>query len=210
MRPNVSDRHQGDNVDRIKSAYELAMEKVEGLAAPTKEKRLEWEAVPKGQKLAATHMKGQEGLATGLAEVSDEERQHVLRGAIEVLTANLQLPKNEAVEKTTARAAEGIRQALGDNPETKEVLGRIDYVAEQFKTNGEQQRQQAYQQLVQQFQAQVQQMMRQQGPAMAANQMPNVETMPEFQGEWARLRVQMDEQYEGYLAEYRKAIQALV
>ena len=83
-------------------------------------------------------------MATRLAEVSEEERRHVLRGAIEVLTANLQLPKNEAVEKTTARAAEGIRQALGDNAEVQETLGRVDYVAEQFKTNGEQQRKQAF------------------------------------------------------------------
>ena len=99
---------------------------------------------------------------------------------------------------------------MGDSPEAKEVLGQVEYVAEQFKTNGEQQRQQAYQQLVQQFQGQVQQMMRQQGAGTAGSQMPNVETMPEFQGEWARLRTQIDEQYEGYMAEYRKAIQALV
>ena len=183
------------------------MEKLEGLEGPTKEERLEWDAVPKGQKLAAAHMKGQEVLATGLVAASEEERRYVLRGAIEVLTANLQLPKNEAVEKTTAQAAEGIRQALGDSPEVQEVLGRVDYVADQFKTHGEQQRQEAYQQLQQQFQAQAQQAMRQQG---AANQPVNVETMPEFQGEWARLRVQMDEQYEQYMAEYRKAIQALV
>ncbi len=197
-------------MDRIKSAYELAMEKVEGLKAPTADQRLEWEAVPKGQKLAAAHMKGQEGLAKGLAEASEAERRHVLRGAIDVLIANLQLPKNEAVDRATARAAEGIRLALGDRKEVQEVLSRIEYVGEQYKTYGEQQRQQAYQQLQQQFMAQVQQMMRQQGGAMAANHAVNVEAMPEFQGEWARMRVQMDEQYEQHLAEYRKEVQALV
>ena len=89
----------------------------------------------------------------------------------------------------------------------QEVTERVAYVNEQFKTYGEQQRQQAMQQLKQQFTAQLEQVMRQRGAAGAPP--GNIETMPEFQQEWMRVRLHLDQQYEGHLEGYRNEIRAL-
>ena len=195
--------------DEIKSAFEKAMEKVErmNLAPPTEAERLSWEAAPKGRKIAASYLNGEETLNSAIAEADPKERPYLIEGAVEVLTASIQLPKHEAAEKTTARALSGIKSLLAGLPGVQEVADRVSYVGEQFKTYGEQQRQQALQQLKQQFTAQLEQVMRQRG---AAGPPPaNVETMPEFQQEWMRVRLHLDQQYEGHLEGYRNEIRAL-
>lgn len=195
--------------DEIKSAFEKAMEKVErmNLAPPTEEERLSWEAAPKGRKIAAAYLKGEETLNSGIAEADAKERPYMIEGAVEVLTASIQLPKHEAAERETARALSGIKSLLAGAPGVQEVTERVSYVGEQFKTYGEQQRQQAMQQLKQQFTAQLEQVMRQRG---ASGPPPgNIETMPEFQQEWMRVRLHLDQQYEGHLEGYRNEIRAL-
>ena len=41
----------------IKSALEIAMEKIEKLGEPTEEERLKWKYVPQGEELAARYLK---------------------------------------------------------------------------------------------------------------------------------------------------------
>lgn len=196
-----------DGTDRIKTAYERAMERIKDLEAPTKENRLEWKGVPAGNKLAAEYLKGEGDLASAVQKTEAELRPYVLRGILEVLTANVQLPRTDAVQKTTDRALEGIRTALRGKPQVKEIIGRAQYVSEQFRTFGNQQRQQVYDQLKQQFTAQVQQALRRKGVAADAN--INVETTPEFQQEWRRVRLQLDQQYDQHLDDFRKEIKSL-
>ena len=104
--------------DEIKSAFEKAMEKVErmNLAPPTEEERLSWEAAPKGRKIAAAYLKGEETLNSGIAEADAKERPYMIEGAVEVLTASIQLPKHEAAERETARALSGIKSLLAGTP----------------------------------------------------------------------------------------------
>ena len=194
--------------DYIKSAFELAMEKVAKLEEPSDDQRKEWEGMPVGRKLAANFLKGDGDLAAGLAECKDAIRAYALRGAVEVLIGNLQLPKHEVAETANNRAIVGIKQVFGENPKAKEIVERVVYVAEQYKTHGAEQQQQAFEQLKQQFTAQVQQMMRQQ-PGAAANQPINVETMPEFQQEWMRTKLRLEQRFESHLDGYRKELELL-
>ena len=43
----------------IKSAREIAMEKIDKLGEPTEEERLEWKYLPEGEKLAARYLKNE-------------------------------------------------------------------------------------------------------------------------------------------------------
>lgn len=195
-------------MSEIKSAFEKAMEKVANLSAPTKEDRLQWAAVPKGQRLAAAYLQEKADLAGALKACPEEERRYVLRGAMEVLTANIQLPRHEMGEKTLRRALAGIKALLGSRAGAANLLERVTYVAEQYKTYGEQQRQQALQQLKQQFQQAVRQQLAQQG--VGANANVNVEQLPEFQQEALRLKVRLEQQYEQHLDAFRGELRALV
>lgn len=196
--------------DEIKSAFEKAMEKVEAmnLEEPSEAERLSWDALPRGRKIAADYLSGEGNLTSAIAEADPKERSYVIEGAIDVLTASIQLPRHETAEKTTTRALDGVKGLLSDAPGIQELAERVAYVVEQFKSYGEQQRQQALQQLKQQFTAQIEQAMRQQGAS--AGQPPNVETLPEFQQEWMRVKLHLDQQYEGHLQGYRDEIKALL
>ena len=42
----------------IKSAREIAMEKIDAMGEPTETERLEWKYLPEGEKLAARYLRG--------------------------------------------------------------------------------------------------------------------------------------------------------
>ncbi len=191
----------------IKSAFEIAMEKVARIQAPTNEQKLEWGATPVGQKLAASFLKDNIDLKKELQGIEEAKRPYVIKSAVEVFTGNIQLPRTPLAETATKRALEGIRQLLGTKKEVAQVLEQVNYVGQQFKAFGDQQRQQTYNQLKQQFTAQLQQALQRQG--RPANPNINVESMPEFQAEWNRVRMQMDDQFEQHLEEYRATLQDL-
>ena len=194
--------------DEIKSAYEKAMERVANLKAPTPKQKMEWDGLPKGQKLAAEFLKGKEEPVAALNAHEQTLRPYVLKGAIDVLAANVALPRTPIAEKSVKRAIEGIRLLLGNKPQTKEIVTRMNYVLDQYKNNGEQQRQQVLQQLKQQFTMQLQQAAQQRGVQVPQN--ANVESMPEFQQEWLRVRAQLDQQYDEHLESFREAVKGFV
>ena len=192
--------------EEIKSAYEKAMEKIANLEGPTPQQRLEWDGVPKGKKIAAVFLKG-EGELAAVQATEPALRQYVVRGAVEVFAANMQLAKTPAQDLALQKSLDGLRFVLKGAPKLDDLLGRVKYVTDQYRTYGDQQRQQAFAQLKQQFQAQVQQAMQRQG--QQANRAMNVETMPEFQAEWMRVRAQLDGQFEGHMDEFRQQLKAL-
>ena len=53
-------------MDKIKSALEIAMEKVEKIGEATNEERLKWKYTPEGEKLAAKYLKRDCNLAVEL------------------------------------------------------------------------------------------------------------------------------------------------
>ena len=195
--------------DRIKSAFEKAMERVEKLEPPPREKQLEWKGVPEGNRLAAEHLRGEVDLGAAVEKHSAEERPYVLRGAIDVLTANIHLPRDDAALRSNDRALDGLRSIFRDKPQVEEIVGRVKYVIEQYVSYGQQQQQQMYEQLKQQFTAQVQEALRQQ-PGLANNASINVESLPEFQQERLRMKVRLDQQYEEHLETYRQEFKSLV
>ena len=98
--------------DRIKSAAEIAMEKIEKLGEPTEEERLSWKYVPEGEKLAARYLKEDCNLAAELNLYDDDDdnaKQYVIKGIEGILIRNINLPKDDITEKNNKRAMEGIK-----------------------------------------------------------------------------------------------------
>lgn len=193
---------------RIKTAFELAMEKIKNLESPSKEKRLEWKGVPEGNRLAADFLKGNGDLAAAVQKADSETRRYVMQGVVEVLAANIQLPRTDAAQKATDRALEGVKALFQKKPKLKEIVERVQYVSNQYRTYGAQQRQQVYDHLKREFMGQVQEALRQKG--VTGDVAVNIETTPEFQQEWMRAKVRLDEQYEQHLEACRNEVKALV
>jgi len=93
----------------IKSALELAMEKIEKLGEVTEEERLRWKYVPEGEKLAARYIKLDCNLVDELSQYEENVRKYVIDGAGEILARNINLPKTDLAKRHNKKAMDGLK-----------------------------------------------------------------------------------------------------
>lgn len=192
----------------IKSAFECAMERVEGLGEASAEDKVKWKHVPEGEKLAARYLKNECNLARELAKYEPVARRYVTDGATETLIRNIDLPRSEFLKVNTERAMEGIRVLRGDNTALESVLDRIRYVINHFEQDGAQQRKQAYEALKSDFRARIERAL-QQRTGISLEMNVDVEREPQFQEEWRATLAQLDSQYYKLLDEYKEKLRAI-
>lgn len=192
----------------IKSAYEIAMEKIKDIGDATPEERLKWKFTPKGEELAGKYMKDQANLQAELDKYKDEERKYVAQGVTSILARIIDLPKNNAIEKNNRKAMEGIKSIKKDKAGVENVFSKIRYIFNHYTEQGEDQKKQVYEQVKMQFTAKLQQAIQQQTGVNGRVNI-DVERHPQFQEEWRKALAQMDAQYLEHLNEYRQALLAL-
>ncbi len=192
----------------IKSAREIAMEKIKELGEATDEERLKWKYVPQGEELAARYLKEGCNLVAELSRYQENVRRYVMGGAAEVLTRNISLPKNEVAKRNNKKVMDGLKVLKSDKVSVENVYSRIRHLFNHYTEQGEQQRKQAYQSLKSEFEAKIQQAMQQQlGLLVRAN--VDVERQPQFQQEWRKIQNQLDSQYLNLLGEYKRELSGI-
>ena len=195
-------------MDDIKSALEIAQEKVEKLGEATEEERLKWKHVPEGEQLAARYLKENVNLIAELGQYPEQIKKYVIRGATGILIRNISLPTSERATKNNRKAMEGIKTLKSDKVSVENVYSRIRHIFNHHAEQGEKQRKQAYEQLKAEFEAKVQQAAQQQlGTDTSAR--INVERLPQFQQEWHRIQRQMESQYLKLLDEYKQELSSI-
>lgn len=194
--------------DEIKSAQEIAREKVARLGEVTDQERLEWQYVPEGEKLAARYLKQGLNLVAELSQYEAKVREYVIKGAEEILARNINLPKDEAVKRTNRRAMDGLKALKSDKVGVENVFSQIRRLFDHYLEAGEQQRRQAYETLKADFNARLQQAVQQQ-TGLPMGMKIDVEREPQFQEEWRRLQAQLDAPYLGHLDQYKQALSSI-
>jgi hypothetical protein len=192
----------------IKSAAEIAREKLEKLGEVTEEERLKWKYLPEGEKLAARYIKGDYNLATELGKYEEKARKYVAGGASDILMRNIVLPKNDLARRNNKKAMEGLKTVKNDKVAVENVFSKMRHVLEHYVQQGEQQKKQAYESLKADFAAKIQQAIRQQ-TGVNAKMKIDVERQPQFQEEWLKLQAQLDAQYIKLLDEYKQEFAAI-
>ena len=81
----------------IKSAREIANEKIEKLGEPTEEERLGWKYLPEGEKLAARFLKSDSELLPELNKYDKKATKYVTEGISHILLKNLIFPKMKLI-----------------------------------------------------------------------------------------------------------------
>ena len=192
----------------IKSAYEIAMEKIKDIESATPEERLKWKFVPKGEELAGKYMKDDANLMTELSKYNDEERKYVVQGVSAILIRNIDLPKNDAIKKHNLKAMDGIKLIKKDKTGVDNVFSKIRYIFNHYAEQGEAQKKAAYEQVKEEFAMKLQQALQQQGAAARVNNI-DIERQPQFQEEWRKMLMRLDAQYLQHLNEYRHELLAV-
>lgn len=190
----------------IKSALEIAMEKIEKLGSVSEEERLKWKYVPEGKKLAARYIKGDGNLNVELKKYEENAKKYVIGGASEILVKNIDLPGDDLIKKNNKRAMEGLKSLKSDKIAVENVFSKMRRIFDHYAGEGEQQRRQAYESLKSEFGAKIQQAMQQQLGTSADMANMDIERQPQFQEEWRHLQTKLDLQYIKLLDEYKQEL----
>jgi hypothetical protein len=193
----------------IKSAYEIAMEKINKIESATAEEKMQWKFVPKGEELAGKYLKDDINLAVELNKYNDQEKKYVVQGISAILVRNIDLPKNDAAKKNNRKAMDGIKLIKNDKIAVENVFSKIRYIFNHYAEQGEAQKKEAYEQVKEQFMIKLQQAMQQQMGSTARMNNIDIERQPQFQEEWRKMLLRLDAQYIQHLNEYKHNLLAL-
>jgi hypothetical protein len=192
----------------IKSAYEIAMEKINKIESATPEERLKWKYIPKGEELAGKYIKDDINLTAELAKYGEQERKYVVQGISSILIRNIDLPKNDAVKKNNKKVMDGLTAIKKDKKALENVFSKIRYIFNHYAEQGEAQKKAAYEQVKEEFAMKLQQALAQQGSAARINSI-DIERQPQFQEEWRKMLIRLDAQYLQHINEYKHELQAI-
>ena len=192
----------------IKSAAEIAREKIEKLGEITEEERLKWKYAPEGEKLAARYLKENCNLTTEIARFDGKAKAVVVKGINDILLRNIGLPRSEAARIATKKAMDGLTAIKNDKVAVENVFSKIRQIFDHYTQQGEQQKQQAYESLKAEFEEKIQQALKQQ-TGVNARMKIDVEKQPQFLEEWQRLQSRLEGQYTTLLDEYKQEISAI-
>ncbi|MDD4876488.1 MAG: hypothetical protein PHQ86_05095 [Dehalococcoidales bacterium] len=193
----------------IKSAFEIANEKIKNLSAVTEEERMKWKYIPEGERLAARYLEEDCNLLNEIKQYDKVSGQYVRAGASEILIRYIMMPKDDLIIKRNKYVMEGIKDLKVNKIAVENVYSNIRRIFSHYTEQGEQQRKQAYESLKNEFETKMQQIAQQQlGIAMTGK--INVERQPQFQEEWRKLQNQIDSQYLQLLNEYKKELSGIL
>ncbi len=192
----------------IKSAREIAMEKVERLGTATDEERLKWKYVPEGGKMAVSYLKQECNLVAELGKYEENIKGYIIKGAGDILIRNINLPKDDLDKRNNRQAMDGLKTIKSDKVGVENVYSKIRRIFEHHVEQGEQQRKQAYESLKTEFEAKVQQALQQQLGSLGGIKV-DVERQPQFQEEWRKLQSRLDSQYLKLLDEYKQELSSI-
>ena len=189
----------------IKSALEIAMEKIEKLGEATDEERLKWRYVPEGERLAARYLKQDCNLVVELSQHEETARKYVIEGADDILIRNINLPRDGLAKRNNKRTMDGLKNLKNDKVAVENVYSKMRRIFNHYEEQGEQQRKQAYESLKAEFETKMQQAVQQQLGSLMRVKI-DVEKQPQFQEEWRRMQTQLDSQYLKLLDEYKQEL----
>ncbi|OGO06389.1 MAG: hypothetical protein A2Y92_00335 [Chloroflexi bacterium RBG_13_57_8] len=189
----------------IKSAAEIAREKLEKIGEPTEQERLKWKYGPEGEKLAALYLKEDTNLVGEIKKHDDKAREFIVASISDILLRNISLPRNEAARRTNKKAMDGIKSVKNDKVAVENVFSRMRHVLDHYVQEGARQKKQAYESLKSEFEAKVQQAIRQK-TGVNARVNVDVEKQPQFLEEWQRVQAQMEAQYLTLLDDYKREL----
>jgi formate dehydrogenase maturation protein FdhE len=192
-------------MSEIKSAAEIAREKLEKIGEPTEQERLKWKYGPEGEKLAALYLKEDTNIINEMKKYDGEAKKIIIASVNDILLRNISLPRNEAARRTNKKSMDGLKALKSDKLAVENVFSKMRHVLDHYSHEGDKQKKQAYESLKAEFEERVQEAIRQKTGVNARVNI-DVEKQPQFQEEWQRLQAQMETQYLTLLDEYKQEL----
>ncbi|MDD5338147.1 MAG: hypothetical protein PHG35_01880 [Dehalococcoidales bacterium] len=192
----------------IKTAAEIAREKLEKIGEPTEEERLKWKYGPEGEKLAALYLRENINLENEIGKFDAKARQIIVDGINDILLRNITLPRNETAQKINAKSIDGLKALKKDKAALENIFTKMQQILNHYVQEGAKQKKEAYAALKAEYEDKIQEAIRKQ-TGVNARMNIDVEKQPQFQEDWQQLQAQMEAQYTRALDEYKKELAAI-
>lgn len=192
-------------MEKIKSAYEKALERVEKITVlPEQLEAMEY--APKGSQAASQYMQDKSfALEEELKKYGEKIQKHLRAGAEETFLSNIRLPENEAAKENNQRAFEGILALKKNKKVVSQVFGEIEHLFTYYAKAINQNYQNLKANMNKHFAVTQQALERQLGTKVKLE----VEKQPEFLQEWRKIQFQINAQYENHLKEHKEKIRQI-
>ena len=190
-------------MSEIKSAFEIAMERINKMSDATDSEKLKWKYLPEGKDLAMKYLKGEASLEDGLSGYSGESLSYVKEGIEEVLADQIVLPSNDKISPQFTKALDGIVSVKEDKPRAQQIASAINQLMDHFVTQGAEQRKQAADMLKESFAGKLKAAATQKRLSIDTSAL-NVEALPQYHEELSKVVAQINEQYQIQLSELKR------
>lgn len=201
----TNDPGKNDSKKIIKTALELALEKVQGDPLPPD--ILDNEQYRNdGRRLAAAFVRGDKpDLTKTLTSAKDIARPYIEEGIKGIFFLNLVLPRNEEDKLESRKALEGISIVSGSNRKVLALCGEI----EQLLTDYFHSSKTYFEQLKQEFSTQEHRIQKQGTTKTGARASVDPEHLPEFRKKWQAVYGELQERYTAALNELKDRLRAV-
>ncbi|MFX4260717.1 DUF6657 family protein [Pelotomaculum propionicicum] len=190
-------------MDRIKSAYEMAMERFQQRKEVPPEEIEKMEHIPVGKAMAARYLNEKDfDFLSEMNKYPDKIKGYMAEGALETFLSNIQLPVDRAAFDTTKKALEGITLLKVNKDALREVYGQIEHLFNYYEKTLEQ----AFGQFKERFSAKMASSMQSIEKKMGAKIKVDPEKQPGFREEWSRVVNSFNAQYNQVLAEQKEKL----
>ena len=191
----------------MKSAFEIAMEKVARMGEATEEDKLRWEHISVGEKLASRYLEGKVSLMAEIGKYRGKEKEYVLEGFEGVLVAGIGMLKDDEVKRQNKKIMEGVKAIKNDKVAVENIFSRMRVLFEHDLEQGDKERENAYNSIKAGFERQLKQAAIQKYGKMAAENMEvYAESHPQFMDEVRRVIARIESGYISRLDSLKKAL----
>ena len=190
----------------MKSAREIALEKIKDIGEPTEDEKLRWQYLPLGEKLAGKYLEENIILSTELSKYKGRAKKYVLKGLEETLVDNIYILKNDAAKRRNKKAMEGIKEIKKDKVAAENVFSKMRSLFKHDLEEGEKQREQVFNNIKEKCELQLRQAAQQKYGQAAGQMEMKAEQHPKFQEEVRRVMAQIDSGYLNHLDNFKKEL----
>lgn len=188
-------------MDRIRSAYEMAMERFKERKEVPPEEIEKMEYIPMGKAFAARFLWEKDfDFLQDINKYPDKIKSYLLDGAQETFLSNIQMPIDEATLKTTKKALEGMFIIKMNKDVLKEISGQMEHLFDYYEKTIEQ----AYGQFKDSFSAKMSASMKSIEQKVGGKVKIDPEKYPGFREEWMRAVSNLNDQYNNLLTEQKE------
>ncbi len=194
------------SLDRIKSAYEMAMERFKQRKEVPQSEIERMEMIPQGQAMAARYLREKEfDIIAEVERHAVDVRKFIIEGLQETFLNNIQMPGDKDTLEANKKSMEGLLLIKKNKSALKEVFGQLEHLFQYYERTMEQ----AFGQFKERYAAKMSASLKKLEQRTGQKIKADPEKQPGFREEWMRAVSGINNQYEQLLREQKEKIRAL-